>query len=242
MRISRIYYSGELHQGERIELSPESSHYIMHVLRLQVAASLILFNGDGNEYQAILTDLKKKTVSVTIQQTISVIRESSLQLHLAQAITRNEKMDWVIQKAVELGVVKITPLMTRYCTVKLAADRMAKRLQHWQNIIISACEQSGRNVLPRLAPIIDFSEWIKTEDSGLKLFCDPNSKTSIVTLPKANSVVIVIGPEGGLSTQEIKTAQEQDFTGVSLGPRILRTETAGLAAITLLQGSFGDMR
>jgi 16S rRNA (uracil1498-N3)-methyltransferase len=150
-------------------------------------------------------------------------------------------MDWILQKAVELGVSKITPLLTRFCNIKLTHERMEKRLAHWQKIIYSACEQTGRSTLPLLEPISLFPEWIKTQSAQLMVYCDPTAPQGISALPESREVLVLIGPEGGLSQQEIIEAQEQNFIGISLGPRILRTETAALVAISLFQCQWGDI-
>lgn len=243
MRISRIYFEGFLRKGENIDLPIESSHYIMHVLRLKMGANVILFNGDGNEYDATLIDLQRKTVTLKVGESFIVQSESPLKLMLAQGILRSEKMDWAIQKAVELGVHEITPLITDFCSLRLNEERASKRLNHWKKIIISASEQSRRTTLPTLNPIIPFREWVHLNLEKLLIYCDPEANKTMASLPQSqlNEVVILIGPEGGLSPKEVRLAKENNFIGVSLGPRILRTETATLAAITLLQNRWGDL-
>jgi 16S rRNA (uracil1498-N3)-methyltransferase len=243
MRIPRIHYDGTLTNGSDVYLPPETSHYITHVLRLKKGMGLILFNGNGREYTASITHIKKTVVTAKVEDECCKMTESPLTLHLAQAISRSEKMNWAIQKAVELGVNTITPLITDYCSVKLPPEGMSKRMGHWKKIIISACEQSGRTVIPLLHPIYSFTHWIKEELPGLKLYCDPGAVQNLA-LPASllnQAVFLLIGPEGGFSPQELKSAQAHHFLGISLGPRILRTETATLAAITLIQSRWGDL-
>ncbi|MBA2653638.1 MAG: 16S rRNA (uracil(1498)-N(3))-methyltransferase [Gammaproteobacteria bacterium] len=241
MRISRFYYNGPLSKDTIVKLCEETSHYILHVLRLKVGAKSVLFNGDGKDYLAILTDCSKKIVTLEIQESINVHKESPLKIHLVQGISRGEKMDWTIQKAVELGVTEITPIITEHCSIKLDASRREKRLVHWQKIMVSACEQSGRSSLPSLNPIVQFEDWIYHPRQEMKLFCDPNSSQRLSHLPAAQEILLIIGPEGGLSNNEISLANKYNFTGISLGPRILRTETAAVSAISVAQALWGDL-
>jgi 16S rRNA (uracil1498-N3)-methyltransferase len=241
MRVSRIYYDGYLFPKESISLPPETSHYIKNVLRLKIGSDLILFNGKGGEYQARIKRIDAKNVVVAVAYYRERFSESPLNIHLAQAISRSAKMDWILQKAVELGINRITPVITDYCIVKLTKDSAVKRLAHWQKVIISACEQSGRTLLPDLDPVQTLPEWLKTDLKPLRLFCDPDAKTSLRTLSRATDVLILIGPEGGLSESEVSIATAHNFIGISLGPRILRMETAPLTAIAILQHAWGDI-
>ena len=242
MRIPRIYYQGALHSQLIITLETEASNHLLRVLRLKPHARLILFNGRGGEYEATLTGVKNKLAIVQVENYIECNVESPLIIHLAQALVRSEKMDFIIQKAVELGVNKITPLLTENCEVKLSDDRMQKKLEHWRGIIINACEQSGRTIIPELNSMTTFRDFI-THQKGLccvlhnyaqKTFADIDSKPKAVTL--------AVGPEGGFSEQEVEIAKQNHWQIIVLGPRILRTETAGLAGITAVQVLFGDAK
>lgn len=242
MRIPRIYFNGNLHEGLLLTLPPETSHYIIHVLRLKKGSLLILFNGLDGEFNTEIIDIHKKQAAINVKSFIARNVESPLKIHLAQGISRQDKMDLVIQKAVELGVSTITPLITEFCGVKLDKERLEKRLDHWRKVIISACEQSGRNIVPTLFGVTTFANWLLNgiyADS--KLICHPNSSQTIATISKPTDVILLIGPEGGLSDNELMKAKENNYTQISLGPRVLRTETATLAAITLLQGYWGDI-
>lgn len=242
MRISRIFYEDELHSNSLIDLPLDSSHYLIHVLRLKKGDQVTLFNGNGQEFTALLVETTKKTVRVQVGLGIYIDRESPLKIHLVQAISKGEKMDWTIQKAVELGVAKITPLITQHCAVKLNPDRLNKKLNHWKKIMISACEQSGRTKIPMLSSINTFVDWINGNHTELKLVCNPTASATISSLPATiQELLLFIGPEGGLSDQEISLTRQHDFIPISLGPRILRTETAAISALALIQNKWGDL-
>lgn len=240
MRISRFFYEGELNQDQTVILPVETSHYILNVLRLKVGSELRIFNGQNKEHTAKIIDTQKKAITLLISEDFVVEKESNLKIHLFQALSRNEKMDLVLQKAVELGVFAITPIITRYCNVKVAKERSDNRLLHWKKVIISACEQSGRTFVPYLHPTQPFTNLLSQQISGLKLFCAPGGH-HIEQLTSSSQVSLVIGPEGGLSEDEIASLMATNFHSMSLGPRILRTETAALAAIAVLQSQWGDM-
>jgi 16S rRNA (uracil1498-N3)-methyltransferase len=252
MRISRLYQPAPLIPGDAINLTVEAAHYLRQVLRLDVGAELRLFNGDGGEYAAAIIALNKQHVTVQIGEYFALDKESSLKIHLGQAISRGEKMDWVIQKAVELGVAAITPLFTARCGVKLAAERGQKRLQHWQSVAISACEQCGRNTVPLIHEPRLLADWLKplaAQPNHPLLVLHPTAAQTLSAIFPASvrpdappAITLLIGPEGGLSEEEITAARQQGFTALSLGPRILRTETAALAALAALQCWLGDMK
>ncbi len=243
MSISRIYQASPLNKDQSIVLSDEASHHLARVLRAKVGEKIILFNGEGGEYDAVITAIDKKSVTAKMGEHRARDRESSLQLQLAQGISRGEKMDFTIQKAVELGVHKIFPLFTERCNVKLDDERKQKRLQHWNSIIISACEQSGRNTIPNILPAQNFSQWLATVKADHCFILSPKSQHKLkeVSLKSNATVVLLIGPEGGLSDTELNLAIQKGFIPLSLGPRVLRTETAAIAALTALQCSYGDM-
>ncbi len=242
MRVPRIYTPATLNSGDSIELDENAFSHAVRVLRLKQGDSLILFNGQGGEFEAELTDVQKKRASAVIGQHFNTDNESPLPIILGQCISRGEKMDYTIQKAVELGVTEIVPLFSERCGVKLNQQRMEKRLRHWHSVIISACEQCGRNRIPELHPAIALSEWQQQSNASLKLVLDPTAADSLATLSKPErDVALLIGPEGGLSDGEIKSAIKHGFSGIRLGPRILRTETAGLTALSVIQQMWGDL-
>ncbi len=248
MSKTRIYQNSEYILNERLKLSDDAFGHIVRVLRLTEGDKIILFNGYENvQYTAQLVEVKKKQASVEIISQENIKNESPLNIHLGQGISRGERMDFTLQKSVELGVNKITPLFTERCGVKLSVERLAKKREQWQKIVISACEQSGRCIVPEVAEPILLQDWLTQESSALKLNLHPKAKHSIMTLPINSSanvqrVRLLIGPEGGLADEEINQANHADFKDILLGPRILRTETAALTAITALQCRLGDLK
>lgn len=204
--------------------------------------AITLFCGDGFDYSATINEVTKKSVQVTINDKTKVENESPLTIHLAQGISRGDKMDFTIQKSVELGITDITPIFTERCGVKLKGERLEKKHQQWQKIAISACEQCGRATVPTIHPPIDFSEFIQQKTDQLKLNLHPRASISVsgLTLPE-QGVRFVIGPEGGLNDQEIEAAADAGYQEILMGPRILRTETAALTLLTALQVQFGDL-
>jgi 16S rRNA (uracil1498-N3)-methyltransferase len=242
MRIPRIYTAQELSVGAEILLPEQAGEHAVRVLRLERGHPLILINGDGREYDAELASLAKRAVTAIIMQARAVDREATLSITLAQSIARGEKMDWILQKATELGVSQIVPLVTERTEVKLDEERAERRMAHWDSVIESACEQCGRTTLPSLAPPQRIDRWLTTLDfAGLRLAMIPEGETRVRELRETKSgVIVVVGPEGGLSEQDIVMLRQADFLGLRLGPRILRTETAGVAAIAALQALHGD--
>lgn len=212
------------------------------VLRMRSGEQIHLFDGSGGYYSAILTDVAKRTVHVQLGDHVQTHNESPLKVHIGQGISRGDKMDFTIQKAVELGVSAITPLFTERCGVKLHADRWQKKLAHWQQVAISACEQSGRNIVPEIHKPAALENWVSQPSDELKLNLHPSAKFGISGLEQpTHGVRLVIGPEGGLSDSEIELSKQHGFQSVLLGPRVLRTETAALTALTALQVKFGDL-
>jgi 16S rRNA (uracil1498-N3)-methyltransferase len=203
----------------------------------------VLFNGDGCNYSAELETASKKQAQAKVLSRSALEQASVLNIHLCIAVSKGERMDFAIQKSVELGVNEITPLFTQRSVVKLSNERLSKRLQHWRKVIIAACEQSGRCRLPALNDAIELDRWIDTPHQGTSLILNPESETAIGSLNQpADKLNILIGPEGGLTTAEITSAENYGFQGITLGPRILRTETAPLAVIASLQALWGDFR
>ncbi len=243
MRIPRIYHPTLLQQVKYCTLSDDAVNHVSRVLRMQVGERLALFDSSNYTYAAVITQLSKKMVEVEILDQQLDDRESPLKIHLGQVISRGERMEFTIQKSVELGVNIITPLWSERCGVKLDAERMDKKIQQWQKIAIAACEQCGRNIVPEIRPMMKLQDWCAEKDGSLKLNLHPKAQYSIRTLPEipAEGVRLLIGAEGGLSAQEIRQTEQQGFTQILLGKRVLRTETAALAAITALQICFGDL-
>jgi 16S rRNA (uracil1498-N3)-methyltransferase len=242
MRVPRIYLPQPLNPGNAIELDNNALRHVVQVLRLKAGHPLILFNGDGGEFEAQLVKVEKRQAIVQIGRFHDVSRESSLITHLGLGISKGERMDFALQKAVELGVSEITPLFTEHCVVQLTGSRVVKKQEHWQAVMISACEQSGRNTIPVLNATATFTDWLSTIQTPTRLILDPQANTglSTITLPKPE-VALTVGPEGGFSEAEIKQARRAEFIGVSLGPRVLRTESAAVASLTAVQCLWGDL-
>lgn len=240
MRVSRLYLPIHLQVGQAISLDDDSAHYLRTVLRLKQDTELILFNGLGGEYLATLTEVSRKTVRVNIEKWSERSVESWLNVILGLGISRGDRMDLAVQKSVELGVKTITPLITSRCNVQVKADKEAQKLGHWQKIAQHASEQSGRTVVPPLNPIADLENWLSTQQ-GLKIFLDPFAQAKLNQLqPENNQVTLLSGPEGGFTEAERMLAKAAGFIPVSLGKRILRTETAALAALAAVQMLWGD--
>jgi len=239
MRIPRIYKNGELITGQTIELDLNASRHVCKVLRLDNGADLLLFNGKGKSARAILKSTSAKAVQVEIISEISEKTESPLQIHLGLGISKGDRMDYAIQKAVEVGVHSITPLRTEHTVVRLDQKRTEKKLNHWQGIILSACEQCGRATLPTLNSVLTLDKWL-THNSPCKIVFDTESEQTLSQLDKVEMVSVLIGPEGGLSAKEISQANTNDFHSIKLGPRILRTETAVVSGCSALQTIWGD--
>ena len=244
MRIPRLYLDAPLQAHSRCTLDEPTAHHVARVLRMKTGQAVQLFDGRGREFQGVIASVEKRSVNVDLQEPIERNTESPLQIHLGQGISKGERMDFTLQKSVELGVTHITPLWTAYCQVNLDAKRVEKRMEHWRRVIISACEQCGRNVLPTLWPPQSLDQWIKQlPEQGLGLILDPQQPETMKSLSAPNGpVYLAIGPEGGLNEDEITLARKNGFHGLCLGPRILRTETAALAALAAMQLQWGDFR
>ena len=241
MRNPRFFDPQLLTVSTEIQLADDATQHI-RVLRLKTGTDITLFNGLGGQYNATLIDVQKRSCTALIKTFEETSNESPLHLHLGQVISRGDRMEFVIQKAVELGVNEITPLISERCGVKINAERMLKKQQQWQKIAIAACEQSGRNIVPTIHSTQTLTLWCERKDTATKLTLHPRAKYSINTLPNnINNIRLLIGPEGGLTDDEIHLTETLNFTETLLGPRILRTETAALTAITALQCRFGDL-
>ncbi|MET0379904.1 MAG: 16S rRNA (uracil(1498)-N(3))-methyltransferase [Spongiibacteraceae bacterium] len=242
MRNPRIFTPQVLASDVTLTLDEQASHHLSRVLRFQTGYTLTLFNGDGSEYPATITAVDKRSVTVAIAGKVATDRESPFAIHLGIAISKGDRMDLVVQKAVELGVASITPLLSERVEVRLHGERAEKKIQHWQGIVIAACEQCARNRVPQLNPIAALHDWIADVQAERKFVLHHRSAIQLGTVATApTSAALLIGPEGGLSDSEISAAERADFSPLRLGPRVLRTETAPLAAITVLQYAFGDL-
>ena len=238
----RFFVAVPLSSVESFLLPATVSHHLMSVLRAKRGQSIVLFDGTGVEYAAEIIEISKKQVRVLVGQALRVDRESPLKITLYQGLCRQERMDYVIQKAVELGVFRIVPIITERAQVRLTPERLLRKMQHWQRIIASACEQSGRTVLPVIEPPVRWQDGIHIEAASLKLVCSPwHRELQWSQLQRPTAVQVMIGPEGGLSEEEVATAVENGYQPMCMGPRILRTETAAVAALSLLQGYWGDL-
>ncbi|MBS0917552.1 MULTISPECIES: 16S rRNA (uracil(1498)-N(3))-methyltransferase [Providencia] len=242
MRIPRIYHPEPLQINTTISLGDDAANHVGRVLRMTAGQKLELFDGSNKTFSAEITEATKKNVLVHIKNSQVDDRESPLDLHLGQVMSRGEKMEFTIQKSVELGVNTITPLLSERCGVRLDGERLDKKLLQWQKIAIAACEQCGRNRIPEIRPVQTLEAWCAETDGAFKVNLHPRATESINTLPtELKKVRLLIGPEGGLSADEIAMTANYQFTDILLGPRVLRTETTALTAITALQVRLGDL-
>lgn len=242
MKLHRIYQQQKLDIEQTVILSPEAANHVAVVLHMRPKEQLILFNGDSFEYYGIITSVNKKEVSVFITNKEKNIAESKHNIHLAQAIIKGDRMELIIQKAVELGVKSITPVITDRCVVRIDHDRLEKKHKQWQMIAIAACEQSGRNVIPEIHPPCELSKHINSCNTHLKIMLHPeNENLETLTTEAERDSTIIIGPEGGFTDKEVDIARDKGFHIVKLGNRILRAETAAIAAIIYLQIKVGDL-
>jgi 16S rRNA (uracil1498-N3)-methyltransferase len=243
MRLTRVHVPEPLTAGRRQAIEGNAASHIARVLRLKPGDALTLFDGRGGEYAARIETIRNGAVVVEVQERSALERESPLSLTLAQGVSRGERMDWVVQKATELGATRIIPLLTERSVVRLDSKQSARKLQHWQGIAIAACEQSGRNRIPDMAAPLDLHDFLRGIDSrATRLLLSPSGTQRVNDLEAPDGgIVILIGPEGGLAESEQRAALNAGFMPVRLGPRVLRTETAAVAALTLLQHQFGDL-
>lgn len=243
MRTPRGFVDQPLITGSTIDLPADTGHYFHTVLRLKDGASVLLFNGQGGEYLAILvTSGRVKQARIVEHHTQEA--EAPIPVHLVQALAKGEKMDWIMQKATELGVAAITPIITARCDVRLAQDRINRKHEHWQQIVVSACEQCGRNRVPAVYTPVSLDDWINENDAdnATRIVLTPNHPPlPLATLgtPK-DWIFLIVGPEGGLTDPEIDQLHTAGYNSITLGPRILRTETAACAALAAIQMLWGD--
>lgn len=243
MNQPRFYCREPLSPGAHIDLPEPVARHAVRVLRLPPGAAIVLFDGRGGEYEARIERIERDRVVAALGAWRDVERESGLAVTLIQAVQAGEKMDYTVQKAVELGVSHIVPVDSRRSVTRLTGERAARRVAHWQGVAAAACEQCGRNQVPQLAPLERLENWLARPANGaLRLILAPDAEQALVDLPPVSNVQILIGAEGGLDPQEIVAAQQVGFRAVRMGPRILRTETAGLAALAAMQALWGDFR
>jgi len=248
MRVTRLFYSGSLNTGTQIQLNSQTSTHLIRVLRTKVNTPIVLFNGLGNEYQCQTLDADPRKTRVEILAQIQVNKESPLKITLLQGISRKDRMELCIQKSTELGVFKIIPVICERSNIKQDKTQLDKKQQHWQQVAISACEQSGRCTIPDISAIQTLDDYLQQETNDgnnepSKVFLAPEATQTLKTLGsplKDDAIIMFIGPEGGLSENELTLLKHNDWKGVQLGPRVLRTETAGPAVIAALQLLYGD--
>ena len=241
----RFYNPTNLVIGATIKLSDNAATHATRVLRLEVSDEIVLFNGDGNDYTCAIISIKKTEALVIVKSLLPMTNESPLNITLLQGISSGDRMDYTIQKAVELGVTAIVPIITTRSVVKLSNERAEKRLEHWQNVVHAACEQSGRAFVPKVAATISLSAWLANNPpvNSTRILLNPIGALRLAELPKPTGhIALLIGAEGGLSQTEIDAALSQSFQSVILGARILRTETAALVAIAAMQTLWGDFK
>lgn len=238
----RLYVSEPIHAHGVCLLPPEQSHHLSHVLRLAAGDAVTVFDGRGSEYEATIARISKSGITLNVSEPRAVDRESPLELTLAQGISSGERMDYTVQKAVELGIGAIQPLTTERSVVRLSSERAQKRVAHWQAIAIASCEQCGRNRVPEVLPVQPFTAWLGAPAiDALRLTLAPGARLRLAELDRPQTpIVLIAGPEGGLSPREREDAERAGCTAVRLGPRVLRTETAAVAALAAIQTLWGD--
>ena len=239
MRTDRLFTSSTLRVGDETLLDEKAAHYLSRVLRLVKDSEVTLFNGDGNDYRCRLMRLSRESVQLMVLERLANTADSSMRITLSQAMSRGDRMDYCLQKATELGVTQVQLLDSERVELKLSGERLEKRLTHWRGVIQSASEQCGRATLPQLHPPMALHQWLAVP--GRQLVLDANAKVSLRQTELSESVNIAVGPEGGFSEDEIESMQRAGVLAVHLGPRILRTESAGPAAITVIQAMVGDL-
>jgi 16S rRNA (uracil1498-N3)-methyltransferase len=242
---ARFHVQGKLGNGSEVRLHADAAHHAVRVLRLAVGEPVVLFDGLGGEFEARITRIDRGDVSVKTGAHLDVERESPLHIRLVQGLSSGDRMDITLQKAVELGVAAIQPVATERSVVKLKDERAQRRAEHWQNLVISACEQCGRNRVPEVSPLMGLPDWLAqldmpAPDDEARLLLSPAATVRLKALSPAPRMTLLVGPEGGLSPAEAQLAQSRGFKPVRLGPRILRTETAALAALSAIQALWGD--
>ena len=243
MNLPRFYCREALAPGAHVDLPEPVARHAVRVLRMPPGAAMVLFDGRGGEYEARIQRIERDRVLVELGAWCDVERESRLSMTLVQAVQAGDKMDFTIQKAVELGIKDIVPVDSRRSVIRLSGERAGKRVAHWQGVAAAACEQCGRNQVPNVAPLEKLEHWLaRPSHGGLRLMLLPDAEETLADLPPFEQVQLLVGAEGGLDPQEVLAARQAGFRAVRLGPRILRTETAGLAVLAAMQALWGDFR
>ena len=242
MRAPRIHTDAPLQAGQKTELTGNPCNHVARVLRLQPGAELVLFNGDGRDYPGVIETVTRKAVTVAISGAVDPATESPLAIELGQVVSRGDRMDYAVQKSVELGVTRIQPLTSERCEVRLKGERAEKRQRHWQQVAVSAAEQCGRARVPEVLPLMALDEWInQCHQHDQRLVLHENCDQPLQSLTTPSSLALLIGPEGGLNNQELEKARTAGFLATTFGPRTLRTETAPVTALSICQWLWGDM-
>jgi 16S rRNA (uracil1498-N3)-methyltransferase len=241
-RTPRVFVHAPLAPGQRLALEDEAASHLGRVLRVREGAAVTLFDGSGPEFDGEVLSATRRSVELAVGARRELSRESQLELVLLQGLCRNERMDWVVRKATELGVSAIRPVLAARSVVKLDPKRVAGRIEHWRAIAISACEQCGRNLLPDILPPLPVRSTLAAHQGAAGVLLDPEAPGGVESLaPPKGALCLLVGPEGGLDERERESARTAGYAGIRLGPRILRTETAALTGLTLLQARFGDL-
>lgn len=240
--LMRIYFAALGRGGGTCVLPADASHHAARVRRMRAGDAVVVFDGAGNEARGTILGMARRGLEVELEPAAPVSRESALAICLAQGISTGDRMDYTVQKAVELGATRIQPLATERSVVRLDAERADRRRDHWHAVAASACEQCGRNVIPDIAPVMSLRDWLATVQGqpGTRLTLDPVGEGRLAAIPRQTAVTLLAGPEGGLSEVELGAARQAGFTGIRLGPRTLRTETAAVAAMAAMQTLWGD--
>jgi len=242
MRTPRIYQNQPLLEGQTVDLDEAGSRHIGKVLRMTAGESLIVFNGLGGEYHGEIVEVTNKTVRMSLDFFSDADRTAPIKIHLGQVMGKGDRMDYALQKAVELGVTDITPLTSQHCEVRLKGQRLDKKMEQWRHLLISACEQSGLNIVPTLHPPLPVTHWAETIDSDKKWILHTEELPQNPFQGEApQSVCFAVGPEGGFAEEEVEQVQAMGFDCVTLGPRVWRTETAPVVMLSLIQFHWGDL-
>jgi 16S rRNA (uracil1498-N3)-methyltransferase len=242
VRVPRIFHPEPLSAGIRVALDERASHHLAHVLRVRIGDPLVLFDGARGEYLAQVAHVDRRGVAAEVAEYVDVNRESPLDTTLIQGVSRGERMDYTIQKAVELGVRRIAPVLSERSVAKLDPDRRERKQLHWSGVAIGASEQSGRTHLPAVEPLEDFAARVARETASVRLLLHPEGAGRLAQVARpAGGVVLLVGPEGGLSDAEVDFALRHGYVPIALGPRVMRTETAGVVALAALQLVWGDL-
>jgi len=242
LRLHRVHVGQPLKPESDILLAGGIAHYLRRVIRLEAGQSIVLFNGDGSDYLAEIIKPGKHEVLAQVLRRVEARPESPLRVTLVQALSRGERMDQTLQKGTELGVAAFRPVISERVEIRIRPDKLAKRMEHWRKVVISACEQCGRAVIPAVSEPVNLDQFLAEASSTPRMMLEPGSKTALAQLRLEHQVELLVGPEGGFSSGEIVLAREHGVLPISLGPRILRTETAGAAACAVLQALAGDFR